>query len=109
MLPGDQLSRITTRCLLVLLQLFVPFPVVAFDSPPLPDITICYNYSCNRSARVRPAAEEWQMVINQFKPPARSAVEERGMIRRAIAILERIAGTQTLTFRDRGRNPIVYN
>jgi len=106
MLPSDQLSRITTRCLLVLLQLFVPLPVVAVDSL-LPDITICYNYSCNRSARVRPAAEEWQIVINQFNPPARSAVEEREMIRRAIAILEHIAGTQTLTSRDRGRNPIV--
>ena len=29
------------------------------------------------------------------------------MIRRAIAVLEHIAGTQTPTFRDRGRNPIV--
>lgn len=29
------------------------------------------------------------------------------MIRRAIAVLEQIAGTQTPTFRDRGRNPII--
>jgi len=74
---------------------------------PLPEVTICYNYDCNRTAHVRPAAGEWQTVVNQFKPPARLAAEERDMIRRAIAVLEHIAGTQTPTFRDRGRNPIV--
>lgn len=105
MLFRDQPSRITMRCLLILLQLTASLPVVAADRP-LPDITICYNYNCNRSAHVRPDAGEWQAVLNQFKPAARSAAEEREMIRRAIAILEHIAGTQTPTFRDRGRNPI---
>ena len=96
----------TRCCLLIFLQLSVSLPVLAVDRP-LPDITICYNYNCNRSAHVRPAADEWNTVVNQFKPAARSAVEERQMIRRAIAVLEHIAGTQTPTFRDRGRNPIV--
>ena len=106
MLPRDQASRITIRCLLILLQLSASFPLMAVDRP-LPEVTICYNYDCNRTAHVRPAAGEWQTVVNQFKPPARLAAEERDMIRRAIAVLEHIAGTQTPTFRDRGRNPIV--
>ena len=106
MLPRDQTSRITIRCLLILLPLSASFPLMAVDRP-LPEVTICYNYDCNRTAHVRPAAGEWQTVVNQFTPPARSAVEERDMIRRAIAVLEHIAGTQTPTFRDRGRNPIV--
>ena len=106
MLPGDQYSRFTRRCLLILLQLSASFPVVAVDRP-LPEVTICYNYNCNRSAAVRPGMDEWNTVVNQFKPAARSAAEERQMIRRAIAILEHIAGTQTPTFRDRGRNPII--
>jgi hypothetical protein len=97
---------IITRLLWCLLQLTLPLPVMAVDTQ-LPDITICYNYNCNRSALVRPAAGEWQTVLNQFQPTARSAAEEREMIRRAIAVLEQIAGTQTPTFRDRGRNPIV--
>jgi len=106
MLPRDQASRITIRCLLILLPLSASFPLMAVDRP-LPEVTICYNYDCNRTAHVRPAAGEWQTVVNQFKPPARSAAEERDMVRRAIAVLEHIAGTQTPTFRDRGRNPIV--
>jgi hypothetical protein len=106
MLPRDQTSRITIRCLLILLLLSASFPLMAVDRP-LPEVTICYNYDCNRTAHVRPAAGEWQTVVNQFKPPARSAAEERDMIRRAIAVLEHIAGTQTPTFRDRGRNPVV--
>ena len=53
------------------------------------------------------AAAEWQTVINQFQPTAHSAAAERTMIRQAIAILEDIAGTQTPTYLDRGRNPIV--
>jgi len=106
MLPRHQTSRVTIRCLLILLPLSASFPLMAVDRP-LPEVTICYNYDCNRTAHVRPAAGEWQTVVNQFKPPARSAAEERDMIRRAIAVLEHIAGTQTPTFRDRGRNPIV--
>ena len=106
MLPGDHYSRFTRRYLLVLLQLLASFPVVAVDRP-LPEVTICYNYDCNRTAHVRPGVDEWSTIVNQFKPAARSAVEERGMIRRAVAVLEHIAGTQTPTYRDRGRNPIV--
>ena len=106
MLSRDQDSWFRRRCLLILLQLSVSLPVLAIDSP-LPDITICYNYDCSRTAHVRPGADEWSTVVNQFKPAARSSVEERDMIRRAIAILEHIAGTQTPTYRDRGRNPVV--
>jgi len=94
-----------TRGLLLLLQLVTPLAAMAIEVPP-PEITICYNYHCNRTALVRPAAREWQTVVNQFTPAARSAAEERQMIRRAIAVLEHVAGTQTPTFRDRGRNPI---
>ena len=106
MLPRDHDSRSIRRYLLILLQLSVSLPVLAIDRP-LPEITICYNYDCNRTAHVRPGVDEWSTIVNQFKPAARSAVEERDMIRRAIAILEHIAGTQTPTYRDRGRNPIV--
>jgi len=106
MMRTKQPNLVITPVLLYLLQLSLSFPVMAVDSQ-LPNITICYNYNCSRSAIVRPAAEEWQTVVNQFQPAARSAVEEREMIRRAIAVLEQIAGMQTPTFRDRGRNPII--
>jgi hypothetical protein len=82
-------------------------PVQLMADRGLPVITVCFNYACNRTAQVRPSSEQWQAVVNQFKPPAQSAAEERQMIRRAIAILEHIAGTWTPTYRDRGRNPIV--
>jgi len=98
-------SCTTGYYLLVLLQLSVPGQAQA--GADLPIITICYNYSCKRTALVRPAADEWQLVIDQFRPAAHSATAEREMIRHAIAMLESIAGKQTPTFRDRGRNPIV--
>lgn len=102
MLTLRSLTGIIVRCL----PLLVCLPMAAFERPP-PEILICYNYSCNRTAHVRPAIEDWSRVADQFKPAARSPVEERHMIRRAIAMLEQIAGEQTPTFRDRGRNPIV--
>jgi len=106
MLPRGLSSRPAAYCMLILLPLSVSLPVLASDHP-LPNITICYNYNCNRSAHVRPDQDEWNTVVHQFKPAARSAAGERDMIRRAIAILEHIAGKQTPTYRDRGRNPIV--
>ena len=103
--PGKQYSTITAYYLLILLQSSVPLPTMADTTPPV--FRVCYNYNCNRTAQVRPAADEWQMVIDQFQPAAHSAAEERDLIRRAVAILESIAGTQTPTYLDRGRNPIV--
>jgi hypothetical protein len=105
MISGGQPGTLAGR-LLLLLQLTAPLPVAAVDSP-LPSILICYNYDCNRTALVQPSAGEWQTVVDQFKPPARSPTVEREMIRRAIAVLEYIAGTQSPTFRDRGRNPVI--
>lgn len=102
---GERCSTVTAYCLLILLQLSVPLPVVADPGPPV--LGICYNYNCNRTAQVRTAADEWQTVIDQFHPAAHTAAEERDMIRRAIAILESIAGAHTPTHLDRGRNPIV--
>ena len=105
MAHGERLTTLITLWLLLLLLLAAPLAVKAVDAQ-LPDFTVCYNYRCNRTALVRPAAREWQTVVNQFTPAARSAAEEREMIRRAIAVLEHVAGTQTPTFRDRGGNPI---
>ena len=102
MLVLKSLSGITVPCLLLLVSL----PIAAFGRAP-PEIQICYNYSCSRSAHVRLDFEEWNKVIDQFKPTARTPAEERQMIRRAIGLLEQIAGEQTPTWRDRGRNPIV--
>ena len=74
-----------------------------------PVYRVCFNYDCNRSQTVRLSAEEWRVVVSQFHPAARSAGEERGMIRRAIAVLEYITGTKTPTHRDRGGNAIPEN
>ena len=106
MLLEGRLSPVKYYGLLLLLQLSFSPPAIAVDRP-LPEIPICYNYSCNRTAHVRPSAGDWTMVVDQFKPAAGSPVEERQMIQRAIAMLEQIAGEQTPTFRDRGRNPVV--
>ena len=97
MAHGVRLITIITRGLLLLLQLATPLAAMAVDAQ-LPEITICYNYHCNRTALVRPAAREWQTVVNQFTPAARSAAEERQMIRRAIAVLEHVAGRRHRPF-----------
>lgn len=74
-----------------------------------PVYRVCFNYDCNRSQAVHLSPQEWQVVVNQFRPAAGSAGEERGMIRRAIAVLEHITGTKTPTHRDRGGNAIPDN
>ena len=97
--PGT-LTGVSVFCLLLSL------PLAALERQP-PVIKVCYNYSCSRSAHVRPAVEDWEKLADLFKPAARTPAEERQMIRQAIARLEQLAGEQTPTWRDRGRNPIV--
>lgn len=74
-----------------------------------PVYRVCFNYDCNRLQTVRLSPEEWRVVVNQFRPAATTAAEERDMIRRAIAVLEYVSGTQTPTHRDRGGNAIPEN
>jgi len=102
---GWQFLYATGCCLLMLQQLTLSLPVMADSERPV--FTVCYNYNCNRTAQVRPAADEWQRLINLFQPAAHSAAGERDMIRQAIALLENVAGSQTPTYLDRGRNPVV--
>jgi hypothetical protein len=87
----------------------LPIATVLAGEQVAPSFRVCFNYDCNRTREVRLSPGEWQVVVNQFRPAARSAAEERDMIRRAIAVLEHIAGTQTPTHRDRGGNAIPEN
>ena len=47
--------------------------------------------------------EQWAALASGFEPPPPTAAAERAALSRAIAELERIAGAQTPTHRDRGR------
>ena len=46
------------------------------------------------------SADDWQEIAELFEPPPRDARHERWRIRRAIALLEQIAGFQHPTYRD---------
>lgn len=52
---------------------------------------------------VRVTEEEWTTLSSLFEPPPATPDAEREALARAIAALERIAGTQTPTHQDRGR------
>ena len=71
MLILRSLTGVIVRCL----PLLVCLPIAAFERPP-PEILICYNYSCNRAERVSPDVEDWKRVADQFKPAARSPLED---------------------------------
>lgn len=93
---------------LLLASVLPTVPALAGEQTSL-TYRVCFNYDCNRWQTVRLYPGEWQVVVNQFLPAAGSAAEERDMIRRAIAVLEHISGTQTPTHRDRGGNAILEN
>jgi len=71
---------------------------------PLHKVDVCYDYACSTRSSITFSVEEWQRIRRLFSDTVASPHEERQSIRRAIALMERIAGRQTPTFRDRAGN-----
>lgn len=78
--------------------------------PPLPEqalraVPLCYEAGCQIRSQFEVLPQEWARVAAAFEPPAPDAAAERQQIRRAVALMERLAGSKTPTWRDRGGNP----
>jgi len=79
-----------------------PFPKKIMDLNAVP---LCYEHGCAVQTSFQLSAKQWEHIKSLFSPPAKEPAFEREQIRRAVALLEDIAGQQTPTHRDRGRNP----
>lgn len=89
--------------------LFVALLVVSASPRAGEQVTICFNLGCHRQAEVRIEGHDWRALEAIFEPPAASPAAERHRIAEAIALLERVAGRQTPTWRSRafGINHVV--
>lgn len=67
---------------------------------------ICKNYGCAANITVSLNQAEWSEVRALFSPPARTASEERGQVRHAIALLETMIGPKAGTANDQAGAPI---
>ncbi len=61
---------------------------------------VCHGYGCHYKTRTSLAPTQWAQVLDNFNPPAKSAVEERKQIARAIAMMETITGESVGTQTD---------
>lgn len=66
-------------------------------------VTICYNYGCAVKAAVQINTDDYRALDRLFLD-IESAPQERESIRLATGFMNRIAGTQTPVFRDKGGN-----
>jgi hypothetical protein len=82
--------------------LAVLMPASATALPPL--VNVCWDYGCDRNARIVVPPGDWADIRALFRPPASTAAAERTRIARAIARFERTAGRLTGTHRDRYEN-----
>jgi hypothetical protein len=78
--------------------LLLPLPALADE-----EVTICYNWGCGAEARVVFQYTDLDRIGELFAGVETPEVE-RGSIRLAIGLMERIAGEQTPTRNDRGGN-----
>lgn len=64
---------------------------------------VCTDFHCDISVEITLTPYQWQQVDTLFQRPA-SPKQEREQIRRAIALLERLVGGISGTWRDKARN-----
>ncbi len=67
-------------------------------------ISVCYDYSCNRLSRVELIGPEWDRITKLFGGKAQTSQEERQMIAKAIALMELLTGKIVGTSNDKARN-----
>jgi hypothetical protein len=66
----------------------------ATQNPTLMNFTVCHGFNCVEKKAVSISAEQWKRVAAVFKPPAKSAQQERQQIGRAVALVESYVGPQ---------------
>lgn len=67
------------------------------------ELPVCYDYGCKQQAQIRIGEPDRQVLAPLFAQ-ASSAAEERQAISRAIGLMERLAGRQLPTHRDKAGN-----
>ncbi len=99
-----------TDLLLVLLTLPLSARAVVFiseeiNTTPTPEnFSVCFDHSCKSIAQLSLNRHQWQSIHQLFLPQAKTAVEEREYIGRAIARMEQVVGEMTGTSHDKGEN-----
>ena len=74
-----------------------------FDHTRLP---YCYDYGCRTQAEIRIDAATWSRIRGFFEPAAATPEDERQAMSWSVGLVEQVAGQQTPTWRDKGKNPI---
>ena len=72
---------------------------------PKPDkFSVCYDHTCETVDTVSLTPAEWSQIRLVFNPLPTTPAGERKRIQQAIALMERIVGKKTGTYRDKGKN-----
>jgi len=67
-------------------------------------VPLCYNGGRAVRTTFEVSEQRWGELAAGFDPPSESPAQERERIRAAVAMMEKIAGGQTPTHLDRGKN-----
>lgn len=69
-------------------------------------VPYCYDYGCRTRAKIDINDAEWSRIRDLFLSAPSTAEAERQAMSWAVGFYEEIAGRQTPSWRDRGKNPI---
>ncbi|PCI50529.1 MAG: hypothetical protein COB49_03495 [Alphaproteobacteria bacterium] len=64
------------------------------------DFGICKGYGCRYYLKTGLNRDEWQQIVAVFAVPPENAAQERGLIKKAIGLFERLIGPKTGTDTD---------
>ena len=67
-------------------------------------LDVCVNYHCDQRQQVKLDNSEAKQIKQVFASPAKSAIDERRKIIRAVATMEQIIGKKTPNYRDLPEN-----
>ncbi len=78
--------------------------LLQYKLPNKHSISICFNYGCKTQHRILISSEHVQSITTIFETFNQTQYGERLAIARSIALLERVAATQTPVYNDKAKN-----
>lgn len=83
---------------------FILLFVLCSPAMAAPYFMQCYDFGCKTTQKLHYSADNWAEIKALFTPASIDKAAEKQTIRHAIALMERISGAMSGTFRDKGGN-----
>jgi len=98
------MKRLPLHLSWMLLVLTLGAPLLMSPASASPYFVQCYDFGCRTTREIQFDERQWDQIRALFASDMKDSAAEKQAIRRAVAMMERMSGEQSVTHLDKGGN-----